>query len=76
MGNFRLRQIPLRECVDLTLILDIRDAAFPSGVERLLKRFQASEILAQEVRGLPELVTHIEQLQPVLLRVQYARYRQ
>ena len=65
MDKFRLRPVPFRKRVNLFQVFGIRDAAFTAGVKRVLIGFHAGEILVQEIRGLPKLVTLIKNLKPV-----------
>ena len=69
VGHFRLRPIPLGKGIDPAQESDVRDAALSPGVERVLVRFDPGEVLADEVRGPPELVALVQKLQPVLLEL-------
>ena len=69
MRHFRLCPIPLCERIDLAQVFGIRYSVCLPGTERVLVGFHAGEILAYEIRRTPELVTFVEEFQPVLLEL-------
>ena len=66
MRHFRLGAVPFGESVDLAQIVGIGDAACTPGTQGVFQIFHAGQVLDDEVRVAPKLVTLIQILQPVV----------
>ena len=66
MTDFGLFPVPFGEGIDRAKVVGIGDATIATRVQRVFQRFHAGQVLDDEVRIAPELVTLIEVPRPVV----------
>ena len=66
VGHFGLHPVPLRKCIHGAQVVRIGNAAFASGLKRVFQCFHAGQVIDNEVRIAPKLVTLVKILRPVI----------